>query len=334
MLRHDIIAIGASAGGVEALTQLVKNLPGNLPAALFVVVHFPSYSISVLPKILNRSTSLTALHPKDGEAIQPGKIYIAPPDYHLIVQDGFVRLSRNPRENGFRPAVDVLFRSASRAYGRQVVGVILSGMLDDGTAGLAAIKARGGLALVQDPAEAPFEGMPRSAIEHVAVDRILKITDIASFLVQLTSEPVQEENTVSDELDKGSDIVAQEKKAWEQGQRPNEPSSLTCPDCGGVLWELHEDKLIRFRCHVGHVYSSESLLAQQADVLDQALWSAIRALEEKAALARRMANQAQAQNRWRSENQFLERAEEAEQHAALVRQVIQEHITKKSVNPY
>ena len=322
MFNRDIIVIGASAGGVEALTRLVSQLPSDLPAALFVVMHFPSFGISVLPDILNRAGSLKALHPEDKAAIELGKIYIAPPDYHLIVRRNHIRLSRSPRENGHRPAIDTLFRSAARAYKRRVVGVILSGTLDDGTAGLAIIKTFGGIAIVQDPEEALFDGMPRSAIENVAVDHILKVADIASILNDLTHDPVEEGETVSEGIDQEADIVAQDKAALERGERPGNPAPLTCPDCGGVLWELHDGNLIRFRCHVGHAYSSDSLLAEQSDGVEKALWSAVRSLEEKAALARRMAVQAHQQKRYLSEAQFKERSEEAKQHAALLREVI------------
>lgn len=331
---HDIIVIGASAGGVEALVRLVEALPSNFPAALFVVVHFPTHSTSVLPQILSRCGDLPALHPGDGERIQPGRIYVAPPDYHLLLRQGFIRLGRGPRENGHRPAIDSLFRSAARAYGNRVVGVVLTGMLDDGTAGLAVIKSRGGLAIVQDPDEALFSAMPRSAIEHVAVDYVLKVADIAPMLVEKAYEPVKENGAVAkdengamakDELELEAEIVAQNKARLEQGAVSGHPSPLTCPECGGVLWELHQDNLIRFRCHVGHAYSLDSLLTEQADSIETALWSAVRALEEKAALAQRMATQAYQQNRSKSADQFRERAQEAKQQADLVRQVIQQH---------
>ncbi len=332
MPNRNIIVLGASAGGVEALTRLVKFLPSDLPAALFVVVHFPSFSTSFLPQILSRFGRLPALHAEDGKAIVPGRIYVAPPDYHLLVRRDHIRLSHGPRENGHRPAIDVLFRSAARAYGRRVVGVILSGMLDDGTAGLAVVKARGGVGVVQDPEEALFNGMPRSAIKYVAIDHILKLTEIASVLSEMAGKSVEEGETVSGEIDREAATVAQNKAALERGERPGEPSPLTCPDCGGVLWELRNDNLIRFRCHVGHAYSSDSLLAQQADSVETALWSAIRALEEKAALARRMAVQARQQNRFMSEAQFTARADEAEQHATLVRQVISQQQQNKVGN--
>ncbi|HBB34903.1 MAG TPA: chemotaxis protein CheB [Cyanobacteria bacterium UBA8803] len=317
---RDIVVIGASAGGVEALSQIVQVLPLDLSAALFVVVHFPSYSTSFLPQILNRYGSLIALHPQDGEQIQLGRIYVAPPDYHLVVKRDRIRLSHDPRQNGHRPAIDRLFSSAARAYGSRVIGVILSGMLDDGTAGLAVIKARGGVAIVQDPVEALFDSMPRSAIKNVKVDCILKLTDIASTLVEITRDPLKEEDPVSDDLE--ADTVAQDKAALERGERPGQPSPLTCPSCGGVLWELQDGNLIRFRCHVGHAYSTDSLMAEQADTVETALWSAVRALEEKAALGRRLETQARQQNRFHSEVQFKAQAQAAERDAALVRQII------------
>lgn len=169
---HDIIVVGASAGGVEALSTLAAGLPADLPAAVFVVLHLPQHATSVLPQILDRAGSLPAAHPGDGEAIRTGRIYIAPPDRHMVIERGCVRLSRGPRENGHRPAIDTLFRSAARAYGDRTIGVILSGTLDDGTAGLAAVKSRHGLAVVQDPASAIYPGMPHSAIDNVAVDYV------------------------------------------------------------------------------------------------------------------------------------------------------------------
>jgi two-component system chemotaxis response regulator CheB len=322
MLNCDIVVIGASAGGVDALTRLVKALPSDLPAALFVTVHFPAYEVSVLPSILTRAGSLPAKHPQDTEVIERGQIYVAPPDYHLLVQQNYICLSRGPRENGHRPAINTLFRSASQAYRERVVGVMLSGALDDGTAGLAVIKSRGGLAIVQDPNEALFDGMPRSAIENVAVDHILTLTDIASLLIEKANNPIEEEETMPDNIETEAEIVAQDKAALERGERPGTPAPLTCPDCGGVLWELHNSNLIRFRCHVGHVYSADTLLAEQSDDVERALWSAVRALEEKAALARRMATQAQQQNRFLSKAQFNERAQESAHHAALIREVI------------
>ncbi|HEY9615212.1 MAG TPA: chemotaxis protein CheB [Microcoleaceae cyanobacterium] len=322
MPNRDIIVIGASAGGVEALTQFIKHLPADFPAAIFIVLHFPASGVSALPQILNRVGKLPASHPTDRTVITPGQIYIAPPNYHLLLQPGYIQLSQSPREHGLRPAIDITFRSAAWAYGQRVIGIILSGTLDDGTAGLMTIKAHGGLAIVQDPEEALFSGMPRSALKYVAVDHIVKLADLAFCLNQFIYQPIKENSSVSKQLDREEMIVADDKAARERGEYPGDPSPLTCPECGGVLWELQEGHLVRFRCHVGHAYSIESMAAEQEDDVEKALWSAYRALEEKATLARRMAMQARQHNRTRSEAQFLARAQESEQHAALLRQII------------
>lgn len=335
MPTHDIIVIGASAGGVEAISLLVAQLPPDLPASLFVVMHFPAQSNSILPQILNRYNTLPAHHAKDREPIQPGQIYVTPPDRHLLLQPGYINLSRGPREHGHRPSVDTLFRSAAGVYRSRVVGVILSGTLDDGSAGIIVIKDRGGVAIVQDPDEALFNGMPHSAIQAVKVDFVLPVAGIAAQLVQFAHQAVEEMEMPPDEtpdtyhapaihheIEQESKIIGTDKATRERGEHPGDPSILTCPDCGGVLWELQEDNIIRFRCHVGHAYSIESLLAEQADDVERALWSAVRALEEKASLARRMATRASQQKLAKSAAQFSERAEEAKQNADLVRQMI------------
>ncbi len=191
MPGHDIIVVGASAGGVEALSELVKNLPSDLNATVFIVLHVPSHGTSVLPNILNRAGALRSHHAKDGQAIVPGRIYIAPPNYHLLIKHGHVHLSRGASENSHRPAIDPLFRTAARAYGRRVVGVVLTGVLDDGTAGLMAVKMRGGMAVVQDPDDAMYSGMPRSAIANVMdIDFVLPLSKIPAELVNLASRPM------------------------------------------------------------------------------------------------------------------------------------------------
>jgi two-component system chemotaxis response regulator CheB len=187
MSGNHVVVIGASAGGVEAMIQLIKRLPADLDAAFFVAMHFPARSVSMLPTILNRANRVKALHPQQGEPIRPGYLYISPPDYHLLIHRDSIELDRGPKENGHRPAIDAMFRSAARAYGPDVVGVVLTGMLDDGTAGLSAIKAAGGVALVQDPEEAFFKGMPESAIANVAVDKVLPLNELADEIVKLVA---------------------------------------------------------------------------------------------------------------------------------------------------
>ena len=324
MPGHDIIVVGASAGGVEALTRLVGGLPADLPASVFVVLHVPAYGASVLPSILARNGPLPARHPADGEEIKPGTIYVAPPDFHLLVDRGRVRLSRGPRENGHRPSVDPLFRTAARSYGRRVVGVVLSGSLDDGSSGLMTIKRRGGMAVVQDPEDALYYGMPRSAMEAVAVDRVLPIAAIGPALAELAHEPVAEAGgeDVSDDLHYEAEIAAFDLDALNIKHHPGTPSGFACPDCAGGLWEIQEGELIRFRCRVGHAWSSHGLLAEQANAVEEALWIALRALEERAALSGRLAERLQRAGNPRTAGRFEEQAHEARQRAALLRQVL------------
>jgi two-component system, chemotaxis family, protein-glutamate methylesterase/glutaminase len=321
---HDIIVIGASAGGVEALIALVGGLPADFPAAIFVVVHFPAQSASALPRILTRAGPLPATHAQHEEAIRPGRIYVATPDCHLLVRPGVVHVVRGPRENHCRPAIDPLFRSAALAYGPRVIGVILSGTLGDGTAGLLTVKRQGGVAIIQDPASALFPEMPRNALEYVDVDYVLPLTEIAPVLVRLASEPVRETLSVGKSADQQNEVALAEADmaTIENGKPSGTPSVFGCPECGGTLWELQEDELLRFRCRTGHAFSSDSLLSVQAEALEGALWAALRGLEENAALARRMAARARGRNLIRAAETFEERARAAEQQAAIIRQVI------------
>jgi two-component system, chemotaxis family, protein-glutamate methylesterase/glutaminase len=272
---HDIIVLGASAGGVEALAQVVRALPADLPAALFVVLHVPPHGTSVLPAILNRAGRLRAGHVVDGEAVEHGRIYVALPDHHLLVRRGTVHLSRGPKENSARPAVDPLMRTTAAAYGSRVVGVVLSGNLDDGTAGLVAIKRRGGVAVVQDPNEALFAGMPRSAMENAAPDHVLPLGMIPAVLRELAATEAhgsEEPGPMPDDSDDAFEMAEPPRVAGprEEGNGSggsggsgkagnggnlatgSTPSTYTCPECHGSLWEVHEGEILRFQCRVGH----------------------------------------------------------------------------------
>ncbi|MBD2040738.1 chemotaxis protein CheB [Microcoleus sp. FACHB-672] len=322
MPGHDIIVIGASAGGVEALNKLVAGLPKDLPAALFIVLHIRAESKSFLPDILSRYGPLPAAHPKDHERIEHGRIYVAPPNYHLLVKSGYIRLVEGPKENSTRPAVDPLFRTAARAYGRRVVGVVLSGTLDDGTEGLIELKRRGGVAVVQDPEDALFSGMPSSAIEHANVDYILPLSSIAPALVRLAHEPVVEEGgeAVSNESD--TDIVEVDGAGMRQQGHPGPASNFTCPDCGGTLFQLQDKGLLKFRCRVGHAYSGQTLVAGQSESQEVALWAAIRSLEERAELMHKMNKNARERNHIASAQRYEVQAKEAEQRADSIRQTL------------
>jgi len=289
-MPKDIIVIGASAGAVEALRVLVGRLPADLPASLFVVVHTAPESLALLADILDHFGTLPATNAKDGERIRPSTIYVAPPDRHLLVEPNRVRVTRGPRENRFRPAIDPLFRSAAQTYGPRVVGVILTGYLDDGTAGLWTVKQLGGMAVVQDPADALVPFMPLSAVTHVKVDYCLPLEEIAPLLVRLTTEAAEEEGAF--QIPEKVEIevnIAKEQKALDAGVlQLGEPSNYACPECHGVLLQMKEDKLFRFRCHTGHAYSVESLLTDITEKMDDALWNSIRAFEEGELFMRHM----------------------------------------------
>ncbi|WP_051016189.1 chemotaxis protein CheB [Cellulomonas massiliensis] len=319
---RDLVVVGASAGGVEALRQLCAHLPADLAAAVVVVLHIPASSRSALAAILDRAGPLPAAQAHEGDALTPGRILVAPPDRHVVVADGAVTLSRGPRENGHRPSVDVLFRSAARAAGPRVIGVVLSGTLDDGTAGLVAIRARGGVSVVQDPHEAPYAGMPLSALEGDSPDAVLPVAEIAQKLTSLVGTTAAQAAPPSALMEVEVAMAVPEDQALSAGDRPGVPSGFACPDCHGVLFEIDEGHLRRYRCRVGHAWSARSLAAQQGAAVETALWTALRALEEKAALADRMAATARVRGHDFSVTTFVEQAREARESALAVRDLI------------
>jgi two-component system chemotaxis response regulator CheB len=306
-----VVVIGASAGGVEALQALVRELPADLPAAVLVVLHVPASGHSALPRILARAGSLPCEHAQENEPLMPGRIYVAPPDRHLLLTDDEIKLTRGPRENGYRPAVDVLFRSAARALAARVVGVVLSGALDDGSAGLRSIATRGGTVLVQDPEDALYPGMPSNALAVCTPDFVGTAAAIGKELVGLAgSEMPTLRDTADRNLEMEADMAQLDQQALDDPDRPGVPSGFGCPDCQGSLFEL-PDRQLRYRCRVGHAWTAVSLLAQQDAGLEHALWMALRSLEEKAALARRMAASARERGSRRTATHYEERAAEA-----------------------
>jgi two-component system chemotaxis response regulator CheB len=291
--NRDIIVMGASAGGLSAFNRIIKYLPEQLNAAIFIVWHLSPYSNSMLPEILNRAAKLKARHPADGELIEYGKIYVAPPDHHLLLERGRIRLTKGPKENRFRPAIDPLFRSAAYSYGSRVVGVVLTGALDDGTAGLWAIKDRGGIAVVQDPAEAEQPSMPASALANVQVDHCLPLSEIPPLLITLSQQVVGERRSpMPKDLEIETKIALGADAADLDVKQLGEISEFTCPDCHGTLVKLTNDKLLRFRCHTGHSFGGASLLAELTDSVEQSLWTAIRAVEERIRLLKHLAQHA------------------------------------------
>jgi two-component system, chemotaxis family, protein-glutamate methylesterase/glutaminase len=324
-LPTRLVVIGASSGGIDALRSLVGGLPPDFPAPICVVVHTSPDGPRVLSDILQRAGHLPAEIAHSGARLNLGRIYVAPADCHLLVEPGTLRVSRGPKENRFRPAIDPLFRSAAQVYGPGAIGVILTGNLDDGVAGLWTIKRLGGVAIAQDPEEAAFPSMPRNAVERVDVDHVVQLSQIPPLLVTLTKDA-----RMRDDVEPPSSLdieinIAREQNAIEAGvERLGTPSSWACPDCHGVLLKIDEGGRIRFRCHTGHAYSIESLVASVDDQIEADMWTAVRALEEGALLLGRMAEHIGARHDGEHARTLIGRSEEGHRQAEAIRALLKE----------
>jgi two-component system chemotaxis response regulator CheB len=340
MTHPDVVAVGASAGGVEALRALVAGLPPDLPAAVLVVLHVPRQAPSALPAILTRAGPLPAAVAVDGEPLRPGRIYVASADHHLLVLDHRVRLSHGPSENGHRPAIDPLLRSVARAAGPRAVAVILSGAGDDGAVGAASVAAQGGSVIVQDPADALYASMPYATMAHVAPDHVAAAAKIGDLISGLTAMTLPEsgvkalpesgvkalpesgvktlpETEPSGDIRLEAEIAISDFADITTDQLLSTPAGYGCPSCGGSLFELEDTPVPRYRCRIGHAWSPKSLLDEQAVATEGALWMALRALEEKSALSRRMAN-----GRTSVHDRFHQMAEDADTASSLIRSLI------------
>ncbi len=306
MPTHAIVAIGASAGGVEALEKLASQLPSDFPGALFVVLHLRPRAQSFLPKLLMRAGPLPAGHPADSEKIEPGKIYVAPPDHHLVIERDHVHLSLGPKEQHHRPCINVTFRSAASAHGARVTGVMLTGELDDGTAGLWEIKRRGGIAIVQNPETAAFPSMPLSAVREIEADYIADISEMGALLTRIAASKTEH------------------KRAEIEGAKV-EPylTDLTCPDCRGTIWEVSRGRVKEYRCRVGHTFSPKSMLSEHFAAQEKALYAAIVALEEGASLVTRLAGEFEPSLGDRLRDEARERDAQAE----TLRQMLKERLS-------
>lgn len=326
MAARDIVVMGASAGGIQTLMSLARELPADLPVSIFLVVHTSPSSPGVLPTLLARAGLFSAEFAIDGEKPQHGRFYVAPADSHLLFRDQLIHLAHGPKENGFRPAVDPLFRTAARNFGPRVVGIVLSGGLDDGTEGLRLIKECGGIAIAQNPEEADFPSMPSSAIRNVAVDHIARIAEIPALLGQYATTEL--EDTRMYPGGDQPDVAEYGNHGLQNNNVPGAPSSLTCPECGGALWERRNGNQLHFQCHVGHIYTGDGLMSESNRNLEQALWSAVRVMEESAELRRRMARIARNAT-WKTvAPPYLQQAEELESRAALIRQLLESNGSK------
>ncbi|MEW5744779.1 MAG: chemotaxis protein CheB [Nitrospirota bacterium] len=334
---NRVIALGASAGGIGALSKVIAALPEDIPAPLFIVQHVSPESPGVLDQILGRAGRLPVKYAEHGEHFHTGAVYIAPPDRHLIVKKDHLVLSRGPRENRTRPAVDPLFRSAAAAYGAHVVGVVLTGLLDDGTAGLATVKRCGGISCIQDPRDAEFPGMPRSALESVDIDVCLPLGELPSALDRLARQPVAKEVPIPEDVILESQIAERAMSDIGVIDTMAEKAPFVCPECGGGLWEMKNDTVLRYRCNTGHAYSKNTLLSSQNNVVESALWAAVRSLEERAGILSRMArNSRERGGRSSSAREWEKEAGESKAHARQIRDLImkgyapQEAVTDRS----
>ena len=320
--NHDILVIGASAGGVHALRQLASGLPRDLPAALMVAMHLRGDFRSELAELIDKAGPLAADFARDYETIEHGRIYIAPPDRHLLIYGDTLRLGQGPRENHARPAIDPMFRSAAVCCGPRTIGLVLTGYLHDGTSGLHAIKRCGGITVVQDPADAAIPDMPRNALEGVEADHVRPLEEMPELLDRLVRLPEGESSPVPEDIQLEADIAISGHMGTRGMEILGDRSVLACPDCHGVLWEIKDGDLARYRCHTGHAYTDEALEMGLQDDLGRALGSALRALDDRIKLLRQMERQAKALNRDRMAKSWAERAAKAEVEAEVIRKTM------------
>jgi two-component system chemotaxis response regulator CheB len=321
----SVVVMGASAGGVEALTTVVAGLPEELDAAVCIVLHLAPGAESRLAEIVARAGPLPAVQARGGEPLEPGRIYVAPPDRHLTVRDGHAVVTRGPHENGVRPSIDVLFRSAALAFGRRTVAVVLSGTRDDGVAGASAVGVRGGCVVVQDPDDALFAVLPAHTVARDHPDRVLPLADLAPAIaaaVRRLSEEVEVRENGDNGMSLESGYAMLDPEALEGNAPPGEPSVYGCPACGGVLWELDDADQLRFRCRVGHAYTADGVVEGQAESVEIALWTALRALQERAQLSQRLAERVGKAGAERSRRRFEAVAEEAREQAESIRRLL------------
>jgi two-component system chemotaxis response regulator CheB len=326
---HDIITIGTSSGGVGALQELVREFPADLPAAVFIVIHIGVHSH--LTAILSKQSRLPVVQAESGAKVERGKIYVAGPGAHLLLHDGHILLRRGPRENMARPAIDPLFRSAAISFGGRVIGVVLTGALNDGTSGLRAIKRCGGLAVVQDPQDAAFPDMPLSAIRHADADHIAALAEMPDLLDRLCRIPAAPTPEIPIDIRLETAIAAQDLSGMKTEETLGDLSPFSCPECQGSLWEIHDGSMLRYRCHIGHAYTAEAALAARDAEIDKILQQLLRSHQERAVLARRMAQEERGHQRHGLADQLDSRADEYDENAELMLRLVSHRDRQKDL---
>lgn len=319
-MKQDIIVIGASAGGFETLRSLLERLPADLPASLFIVLHVGE--VSHLAKVLSQTSTMPVRSAETGLPIERGNVYVAVPGKHLLLHDRHLLVRRGPRENQSRPAIDPLFRSAAVTFGARVIGVVLSGALSDGTAGLQAIKRCGGIAVVQDPRDALVSVMPRSAIRNVAVDHVTTLAQLPELLSRLANQEAGPTPEIPLQIRLEAAIAAQELTDMKINDTLGNPSRFTCPECHGALWEIEDSGILRFRCHVGHAYTADTALVSQSEEIDRLLNELLRSHQERAALAGRMSTHERERGRAKLADQLARRADDYANDAELMKSLL------------
>lgn len=326
MKKRNIVVIGGSTGGFEAFKQIVQGLPADLDVSIFIVWHMSPNIHGILPDVLNKLSTIRATNAYDKEPIESNRIYVAPPDHHLLIEDGLIRVTHGPKENRFRPAVDPLFRSAAYAYGNRVIGIILSGGLDDGTAGLWRIKFSGGLTIVQDPADAEVASMPENAMREVEVDYCVPVAEIAALITKLSQQQIAMAEVVQDEKTKIEINIAAEQNALIKGSLDiGVLSPYTCPECHGVLSRIMDGDLTRYRCHTGHAYSVDTLVASVTEKIEDSLYSAIRGMDESILLLNHIGDHYAEANQPKLAAVYFKKAREAWERSNLVRDAVHNH---------
>ena len=322
MGNHDIVVIGASAGGIETLKRLLPQLPTDFAAAVFIVQHTSPRSPGIVADILDHTALLPVTMAQNAMPFFNGHVYIAPPDRHMLIKEGHLHITMGPRENRARPAIDPLFRSAAATYGPRVIGIVLTGLLDDGAAGLLAIRRCNGVTVVQSPNDAVHSQMPESALACLNVDHCLPIVDMGDLLIKLTRKPVKAKVPIPDDIRIEVQIAENVMSDIPSEHKLGKLVSLACPECSGPLWEIETDAVGRYRCHVGHGFTRRALIAEQSEMIERTLWAALRSFEEKAKIQTTLAREERSRERPLSARLYEQQAEQSHQHAAQLRSLL------------